>query len=86
MQVVEPEPVNELLAHESALTVGAVAAGFICIAKLFDDELALAVSVPACAVLTDATVAVNEAVVALGATITLPGTVIEAELLARATL
>lgn len=50
-----------------------------------DDEFALAVRVADCAVLTAATLAVNEAVEAPEGTVTLPGTVTELELLARVT-
>jgi hypothetical protein len=51
-----------------------------------DDEFALAVTVAVCDELTEATLAVNEVVDAPKATVTLPGTVTEVELLARATL
>ena len=71
---------------EVALELNAAVAALSWIAKLLDDELALAVSVPVCVVLTDATFTVNDAVVALDATITLPGTVTDVELLARDTL
>jgi hypothetical protein len=53
---------------------------------LFEEELALAVTVAVCAVLTEATVAVKDAVEAPDATVTLGGIVTEVELLARVTV
>jgi hypothetical protein len=61
-------------------------AAFNCRATLFDDELALAVSVAVCEVVTEATLAVKAAAVAPALTVTLPGTVTALLLLAKATL
>jgi hypothetical protein len=61
-------------------------AAFSCSAKLLETLPALAVKVTACAVVTDDTVAVNPALVALAGTTTVAGTVTAALLLARATL
>lgn len=72
-------------ASDVELSVTAGTAAFSCSAKLFDDEFALAVRLAVCVVLTEATVAVNDAVLAPEVTVTLPGTVTELELLASAT-
>jgi hypothetical protein len=69
-----------------ALTVNVGTAAFSCSAKLLETLPALAVKVTACAVVTDDTVAVNPALVALAGTTTVAGTVTAALLLARATL
>jgi hypothetical protein len=61
-------------------------AAFSCSAKLLETLPALAVRVTACAVVTDDTVAVNPALVALAGTTTVAGTVTAALLLVRATL
>jgi hypothetical protein len=61
-------------------------AAFSCRAKLLETLPALAVSVTACADVTDDTVAVNPALVAFAATVTVAGTVTAALLLARLTL
>jgi len=50
-------------------------AAFSCRATLFDDELALAVSVAVCEVVTEATLAVKAAAVAPALTVTLAGIV-----------
>jgi hypothetical protein len=68
-----------------ALRLNAGVAAFSCIAKLLDDEFAPAVIVAVCEELTEATFAVNEAVDAPEATLTLPGTTTALLLLARAT-
>jgi len=73
-------------ASELALKPNAAVAAFNCSATLFVEELAVAVTVADCAVLTDPTVAVNEAVEAPEGTVTLPGTDTADELLVRATL
>src|SRR3984885_10030942 len=69
-----------------ALTVNVGTAAFSCSAKLLETLPALAVRVTACAVVTEDTVAVNPALVALAGTTTVAGTVTAALLLARATL
>ena len=66
--------------------VRAGVAAFSCNATLCDEPFSFAVSVAVCAVLTDATVAVNPAVEMPAGTDTLPGTVTELLLLASATL
>ncbi len=71
---------------EVALRLNAGVAAFSCIAKLSDEEFALAVKVAVCEVLTTAAVAVKDAVEAPEATITLDGTVTELSLLATDTL
>jgi hypothetical protein len=62
------------------------ATAFSCKAKLLVTLPALAVSVTACAAVTEDTVAVNPALVALAGTTTVAGTVTAASLLARLTL
>jgi hypothetical protein len=69
-----------------ALTVNVGTAAFSCSAKLLETLPALAVRVTACAVVTEDTVAVNPALVALAGTTTVAGTVTAALLLARVTL
>ena len=59
---------------------------FNCSAKLLETPPALAVSVTACAVVTEDTVAVNPALVAFAGTVTVAGTLTAALLLARLTL
>ena len=66
------------------LNVGATA--FNCRAKLLETPPALAVSVTACAVVADDTLAVNPALLAFAGTITVAGTVTAASLLARLTV
>jgi hypothetical protein len=61
-------------------------AAFNCRATLFFELFALAETVAVCEVLTEAALAVNDADAAPEATVTLPGTVTEVELLERATL
>lgn len=73
-------------ASDVVLSVRAGVAAFSCKAKLFEMEFALADTVAVCDVLTEATVAVNEAVLAPDATVTLAGTVTALVLLARLTL
>ena len=68
------------------LTVNVGTAAFSCRAKLLETLPALAVRVTACAVVTDATVAVNPALLALAGTKTAAGTVTAALLLVRPTL
>ena len=68
------------------LTVNVGTAAFSCRAKLLETLPALAVRVTACAVVTDDTVAVNPALVALAGTTTVAGTITAALLLARPTL
>jgi hypothetical protein len=68
------------------LTVNVGTAAFSCKAKLLETLPALAVRVTACAVVTEETVAVNPALLALAGTTTVAGTVTAALLLARATL
>jgi hypothetical protein len=85
VHAVVPAPVNVVLAHDNALTVGTPGA-FSCNATLFDDEFALAMTVTVCDVVTEATVAVNEAFDAPEATVTLAGTVTALPPFATATL
>ena len=61
-------------------------AAFSCTGKVLETVPAAAVSVTACAELTDATVAVNPALVALAATVTEDGTVTDVLLLESPTL
>jgi hypothetical protein len=61
-------------------------AAFSCRAKLLETVPVLAVSVTACADVTDDTLAVNPALVALAGTVNVAGTVAAALLLARLTL
>jgi len=68
------------------LRLKAGTAALSCIAKLFEEELALAVTVAVVAVVTEETVAANDAVEAPAPTVTLPGTDTEVELLANATV
>jgi hypothetical protein len=69
------------------VNVGTLAAvAFSCRAKVLETPPALAVSVTDCAVVTDNTVAVNPALVALAETATVAGTVTAALLLVRPTL
>jgi hypothetical protein len=70
---------------EVTLAVKAGVAALSCTAKLFDEPFVLADSVAVCAVVTDETVAVNEAEDAPGETVTLAGTVTEVLLLPRVT-
>ena len=72
-------------ASEVALRVTAGLAAFSCKEALFEDEFELAVRVAVCAVVTDATFAVKDAVDAPPATVTLPGTVTALSLLERTT-
>ena len=72
-------------ARLAALTLSVGMAAFNCRAKLFETPPALAVSVTACAELTEETVAVNPALVAFAGTVTVAGTVTAALLLARLT-
>jgi hypothetical protein len=71
---------------EVALKLNAGVVALSCSATLFEELFALADSVAVCVVETGATLAVNEAVDAPEATLTLPGTVTDVELLVRATL
>jgi hypothetical protein len=73
-------------ARLAGLIVNVAAAAFNCRAKVLETLPALAVSVTACAVVTDDTVAVNPALVAFAATVTEAGTVTAALLLARLTV
>ena len=66
------------------LTVNVGTAAFSCKAKLLETLPALAVRVTACAVVTEDTVAVNPALVALAGTTTVAGTVTAALLLVKA--
>ena len=68
------------------LTVNVGTAAFSCKAKLLETLLALAVRVTACAVVTEDTVAVNPALLALAGTTTVAGTVTAALLLVKPTL
>jgi len=61
-------------------------AAFNCSAKLFVTALAVPESVPACVVVTDATVAVNPTTVAPAGTVTVAGTVTAELLLERLTV
>ena len=70
---------------EVTLRLNAGVAALSCSATLFEELFALADSVAACDVVTEATLAVNEAVDAPEATLTRPGTVTEVELLDKAT-
>lgn len=72
--------------NEDALRLNAGVAAFNWIAKLCDVLLPLAVTVAVCAVLTDATLAVNDAVDAPEPTATLAGTVTALSLLANVML
>jgi hypothetical protein len=69
-----------------ALRLKVGTAGFNCRAKVFETLPALAFNVTAWAVVTDETVAVNAALVALAGTVTVAGTVTAALLLERLTL
>ena len=73
-------------ARLAALTVNVGTAAFSCSAKFLETLPALAVRVTACAVVTEDTVAVNPALVALAGTTTVAGTVTAALLLVRPTL
>ena len=68
------------------LTVNVGTAAFSCSAKLLETPPALAARVTVCAVVTDDTVAVNPALVALAGTTTVAGTVTAVLLLVRPTL
>jgi hypothetical protein len=68
------------------LMVNVGTAAFNCRAKVLETPPALAVRVTACPVVTDDTVAVNPALLALAGTATVAGTVTDALLLARETL
>jgi hypothetical protein len=68
------------------LTVNVGTAAFSCKAKLLETLPALAVRVTACAVVTEETVAVNPALLALAGTTTVAGTVTAALLLVKPTL
>ena len=70
----------------AGLIVNVGTAAFSCSAKVLETPPALAVRVTDCAVVTDDTVAVNPALVALAGTTTVAGTVTEALLLVRPTL
>ena len=73
-------------ARLAGLTVNVGTAAFSCKAKLLETLPALAVRVTACAVVTEDTVAVNTALLALAGTTTVAGTVTAALLLVRPTL
>ena len=73
-------------ARLAGLTVNVGTAAFNCRAKLLETPPALAVSVTACPVETDDTVAVNPALLALAGTTTVAGTTTAALLLAKDTL
>ena len=73
-------------ARLAGLMVNVGTAAFSCRTKLLETLPALAVSVTACAVVTDETVAVKPALVAFAATVTVAGTVTAALLLTRLTL
>ena len=85
MQLSLPAPVIEALLQLSPLNATAGAA-FNFRAKLLETPPALAVSVTACADVTDDTLAVNAALVAFAGTVTVTGTLTAALLLARLTL
>ena len=70
----------------AGLIVNVGTAAFSCSAKVLETPPVLAVRVTDCAVVTDDTVAVNPALVALAGTTTVAGTVTEALLLVRPTL
>ncbi len=72
-------------ASEVALSPSAGIAAFSCTVTLCDDPFALAAIVAACKVVTEATVAANDAVARPEATVTLAGTVTALSLLATAT-
>ncbi len=72
--------------REVALRLNAAVAAFNCSATLFEEELAPAVKVAVWAVLTEATLAVKEALEVPDATDTLAGTVTALLLLDRVTL
>ena len=73
-------------ARLAGLTVNVGTAAFNCRAKVLETPPALAVRVTACAVVTEDTVAVNPALVALAGTTTVAGTVTAALLLVKPTL
>jgi hypothetical protein len=73
-------------ATPAGLTVNVGTAALSCRAKLLETLPTLAVSVTACAVETDATVAVKPPLLVLAGTTTVAGTVTAALLLAKATL
>lgn len=68
------------------MMVRAGVAAFNCRETLFEVLPELALTVADCAVVTDATVAVNDALLAVAGTVTEPGTVTELLLLARVTV
>ncbi len=84
----EIDPLAQLSEDRFAVGVGAAgdAVASSCRAKFFVTPLAPAVNVAVCAVLTAETVAKKLAVVALAATVTVPGTVTAELLLARLTV
>ena len=87
VHAVEPAPVNVVLPQERPLTAGPLAPGaFNNTAMLLVEPFALAVNVAVCVLLTEATVALNEAVMAPGFTDKLAWTVTAPLLLATATL
>jgi hypothetical protein len=73
-------------ARLAGLMVNVGTAAFNCSAKVLETPPALAVRVTACPVVTEDTVAVNPALVALAGTTTVAGTVTAALLLTRETL
>jgi hypothetical protein len=73
-------------ARLTGLTVNVGTAGFNCRAKVFDTPPVLAVRVTDCAVVTEVTVAVNPALVALAGTTSVAGTVTAVLLLLTPTL
>jgi len=73
-------------ASDVVLIVNAGTEAFSCRAKLFEVEFALADTIAVSVVLTEATVAVNDAVLAPDATVTLAGTVTALALLDSVTL
>jgi hypothetical protein len=73
-------------ARLAGLMVNVGTAAFNCSAKVLETPIALAVNVAACAVVTDDTVAVNPALLALAGTTTVAGTVTAALLLTNDTL
>ena len=83
VQLSVPAPVIVPLVQLSPFRAGVAAGGFSCSANVFATPPALAVRVAVCAVVTDAAVAVNPALVAPDGTVTVAGKVTAELLLAR---
>lgn len=84
--MVEPLTTTAPNATLLALMVSAGVAAFNCRATLFEELPEVALNVADCAVVTDATAAVNDALLAVAGTVTEPGTATALLLLAIATV